>query len=80
MRDSFKLIRGSLSRDWVNYSASAVPLFLNLTAYSGFVMKKIIGYGYRGFLFIYQDGYGEMNYLTSDFKRIWNTIISLLLV
>ena len=37
-------------------------------------MKKIIGYGYRGFLFIYQDGYGEMNYLTSDFKRIWNTI------
>lgn len=63
-----------LEKDWYIQGFNAVPLFLNVSAWSGIAMKKELGFGYTAFLHNYHDGYCEMGYLNSDFKRIWNIV------
>lgn len=72
---NFNFFEKSLKRDWYVQGFNGVPIFLNLAAYSGISMKKILGYGYKSFAHNYSnDGYGEMYYLNSDFKKLWAII------
>ena len=68
---NYKRIEQALKWDWYIQGFNAVPIFLNHAAYSGFPMKKLMGFGYTAFIFHYQKNYGEMWYLNSDFKSIW---------
>ncbi|MFA6322685.1 MAG: PEP-utilizing enzyme [Candidatus Buchananbacteria bacterium] len=61
-------------RDWVKFSFNGVPIYLNLTADSGFKMKRELGYGYRSFLLYFKGGYSEMNYEAKDLESIWQII------
>ena len=72
---NFEKIEKALKKDWYIQGFNAVPIFLNHAAYSGFTMKQELGFGYSEFLFHYQNGYGEMWYLNSDFRRIWQAVI-----
>ena len=71
---NFEKIEKALKKDWYIQGFNAVPIFLNHAAYSGFTMKQELGFGYSEFLFHYQNGYGEMWYLNSDFRRIWQAV------
>jgi len=63
-----------LKEERYTQSFNSAPIFLNHSAQSGFVIKEILGFGYNGFCFNYKEGYGEMDYLVSDFKMIWRII------
>lgn len=63
-----------IQKNWYPMSADAVPLFLNTTSFSGMVMGKILGYGYRSFILRFDKKYGTMHYLKSDLKRLWKII------
>lgn len=60
-----------LKRDWYIQGFNANPIFLNSGGISGFEMQKKLGFSYTMFLYNYKDGYGEMEYLNSDFIKIW---------
>lgn len=53
---------------------SSVPLYLMACARSGFLMEKELGYGYRFFCHIYNQGYGEILYPVSELDRLWAII------
>lgn len=74
MGSSYKKIKKYLSKDWYVQGFNAVPIFLNLAAYSGMEMKKYFGFGYSAFIHNFKKGYGEMWYLKNDFRRIWKNI------
>src|SRR3989339_1427287 len=67
-------IKKELRRDWSIQGFSAVPIFLTTAAWSGMLMKKVLGFGYFEFIFNYKNGYGEMFYLKADFRRLWRII------
>ncbi|MDD4902066.1 MAG: PEP-utilizing enzyme [Patescibacteria group bacterium] len=68
------LLKRALKKDWYVQGFNAVPSFLNLPAYSGFAMKRELGFGYSMFIHNYANGYGEMWYLADDFRRIWGIV------
>lgn len=72
--NEYRYFNKSIKMNWYTQGFNAVPLFLNLSALSGFGMKKILGYGYRMFILDYRKGYGEMSYLYDDFDKIWMVI------
>jgi len=68
------LAKRTIKKDWYIQGFNARPLFLNHGAYSGLILKDELGYGYSTFTFNYQDDYGEMGYLSADFKKIWQEV------
>ncbi|MDZ4385502.1 MAG: PEP-utilizing enzyme [Candidatus Moranbacteria bacterium] len=58
-------------KDWYIQGFNGVPIFLNSCAASMVPMKKYLGYGYTGFICIYQDDYCEYGYLHSDLADVW---------
>ncbi|MFH1207178.1 MAG: PEP-utilizing enzyme [Patescibacteria group bacterium] len=71
---SLQKIKKSIKKDWYIQGFNAVPLYLGPSAISGIHMAKDLGFGYSAFLFHYQNGYGEMAYLNTDIKKIWQTV------
>lgn len=69
-----RLLRTAIKKDWYIQGFNAVPLFLASSAVSGIYMKSDLGFGYTAYLFHYQDGYGEMAYLNSDIRNIWQRV------
>ncbi len=67
-------IKQVIKKDWYIQGFNAIPLYLASSAVSGIYMARDLGYGYTQYLFHYQDGYGEMAYLNSDIKKIWQTV------
>ena len=72
--DVFNQFKKFLKRERYTQAFNGAPIFLNHAAYSGLIIKKLLGFGYSGFGFDYKEDYGEMYYLTADFKRIWKVI------
>jgi len=64
-------IKKILTKDIFVQGFNGLPIFLNSAAWTGFSMKKDLGFGYTKFAFHYHGGAGEMVYLKSDFKNIW---------
>jgi phosphohistidine swiveling domain-containing protein len=69
-------IKEVVKNDWYIQGFNAVPIFLNTTAYSGFAIQKELGFSYNSFIFNYKNKYGEIGYLNSDFKKIWEIVKS----
>lgn len=67
-------IKKFLNQDWYVQGFNAVPIFLNPAVWSGVEMKKELGFSYSNFFATYKNGYGEVGYLNSDFKRIWKIV------
>lgn len=74
MNKDYRLVLKSLHKKWYVQGMPAVPVFLNISAVSGFVMKKDLGYGYDSFTFNYKGGFGEMDYLKEDLRKLWKII------
>ena len=74
-KQKYELCEKSVKKDWYVQGFNGFPLFLGPSAYSGMVMKNKLGFCYTSFsFFYYKNGYGEMNYLNSDLKIIWESI------
>ncbi len=71
MKTAEHIIAQTFSKELYTQGFHAVPIFVMHCARSGFSMQQQLGYGYTSFLFHFEDGYGEMNYLRSDLERIW---------
>jgi len=61
----------ALRISWYIQGFNATPLYLNHAGISGFTMKKLVGFGYKHFMYNYKDGYGEMYYDPTDLQNIW---------
>ncbi|MFA4941033.1 MAG: PEP-utilizing enzyme [Patescibacteria group bacterium] len=72
--DILNQFRKELARDWFVQGFSALPTYLNHAAYSGFKIRKILGFGYTIFLFNYKGDYGEMYYYKKDLKDVFKRI------
>lgn len=60
--------------DWYTQVFNGVPIFLLPCSYSGFTMKKDLGFGYTDFLFTFKSDSGKMRYRHEDLKRIWELV------
>lgn len=74
MNKDIQKIKDALNQESYVQGFNAVPIFLNPSAWSGFVMKKPLGIGYEKFLIIYKKEYGEMFYFVSDLRKLWELI------
>ncbi|MGA2418280.1 MAG: PEP-utilizing enzyme [Candidatus Staskawiczbacteria bacterium] len=68
-----KLLK-AIRKDRYIQGCNAVPLLISSAGYSGFAMKKNLGFGYNDFLFVCENEYAEMCYLNSDLERLWKII------
>ena len=72
---SYRQALKAIKKDWYFQGINARPLFLCAAGNSGFkAMKKGLGFNYSVLIYNYEDGYGEMGYLFSDFVKIWHQV------
>ena len=69
--DNLTYLKNALRKHSLIFSAISTPLLLTSSGYSGFVMQKELGFSYGEFLYNIQRGWGEMFYLSEDYKRLW---------
>lgn len=73
-RNMEEVFKKALETEWYVQGFNAVPIFISGAALCGFPMNDKLGFAYKQFLFVHQDGYIEMCYRKDDLARLWKVI------